>query len=948
MYIKIILAFLLLGVISTKVLYAQDMQTDNPKINSKLAAQEDSINSSSPEQDRQVILPFGKSTTKVLASDITVINPGDLLMYDNINSVNEAISARIPGSMGGVNLRSLGGALIVIDGIPRPITSVNISEIEQITVLKDANAGMLYGVQANTGVILITTKRGQPDKNKISSIVETGFSNPISYPSYLGSADYMKLYNEALANDGLAPLYTQVQMSGAIVRSLPSASKTKQVMSPDADYYTSTFLKNSKPYTRVATEFSGGNQNAKFYVNLGWLRNGTLMNVGETDQHTDRLNLRTNLDFRLNDFITSRIDMVAIFDLANLPNQGNFFSDASTLKPNYYPPLIDTSLVMDKKLLKTASVVNGKYILGGTSVYRSNVYGNLLLGGYNKTFNSTVMFNTGLDFDLKFITQGLTLKTYASFDFFGQFYETQSNTYAIYEPTWLIGSKLQDSLKVAKIGVDKNSGTQGISNTSLSRDYAIYGVLDYSRIFGSNHAFSASLLGYYDKYNATGTFQSDKHAHLGARVNYIYADKYIVNFSSAYVSSPKLSPSNRLGFSPSLALGWIISDEDFLKGNSLLNFLKLKVSAGIINTDMSLTRYYSYDDIYVISSNVTWGDGFRSNYSTNLSNVANDNLFYEKRKELTVGAEAALLNNSLWIDANFFRDRKTDQIVIAGLSSTYPTFLGSLNPPENYNEEKYQGVELGASWRKSINDFSFDVGPIMIFIKSEVVKRDEFYGEKYLYRAGKSTGAIFGLESLGLFADAADVAGSAVQTFGAVQQGDIKYKDQNLDGKIDALDEIMIGNSLSKIVGGLTMRLKYKNFSLFALASARNGAERFFNNSYYWVYGDLKFSEVVLDRWTPATASTATYPRLSSKSNSNNFRSSTFWLENNSLISFDRLQLTYDLPESLASKFFTKNFSLYIRASNMLNIAENKDKMELSIGSEPQYRSFSVGLKAVF
>lgn len=949
---KYIIAILWFGLIPSNVLIAQKAPIENKKEESihatpvpgeKNAMRKDTtvgatLGGRPRAEDLPISLPFGQFATKNVAGDISVINPETELNYDNSSNVNEALSGRIPGIYSGTNLRGLGNALIVIDGIPGSLSSLNLSEVEQITVLKDVNSAILYGVQANNGVILVTTKRGRPNTNKINTIAETGFALPISYPKYLGSAEYMGYYNKALANDGLAPLYTQDVIDG-------TNNGTNPTKYPDANYYDSKFLKSYKPYSRIVTDFSGGNQSAQYYANVGWQRSGSLLSMGES-VHTDRLNLRSNLNLRINDFISGHVDIVTIFNIANVPN-GDFFSDATTLKPNYYPPLIDASLIGDQKLIKASTLIDGRYILGGTSLYKNNVYGNALLSGSTRQINTTGLFNLGLDFDLKFILKGLTLKTYGSFNFYNQFNETQTSTYAIYEPKWLPGKSLQDSLVVTKIGVDQKNGTQAITNTTLSRDYTFYGILDYSRVFGRKHALSATMLGYFDKYNVAAVFQTDKHSHLGSRLNYVYDNKYIVNFSGALVSSPKLSPDKRIAFSPSAAIGWVMS-EDLLKGNSLVDYLKLTLSGGIINTDMSLTKYYSYDDIWSTSSNFTWSETTRSQYATALSNVANDNLRYEKRKEVNLGIEALLFNKSLQVDANYFIENKSDQIVVAGLTNTYPAILGSLNPAENYNADENRGLELGVSWNKSYNDFSLEIGTSMLFLDTKVLKRDEFYGWDYLYRRGKSTGAIFGLESMGLFKDDADIAAHATQLFGTVKPGDIKYKDQNGDKIIDANDEILIGNSNSKVVGGLSLKLKYKNFTLFSLASARDGGQRFFGNSYYWVNGDVKYSEIVRNMWTPETAATAIYPRLSSKSNANNFRSSTFWIEDNSLISLERVQLTYDLPQPLARKLFTKNFSVYLRASNLLNLAGNKDKMELSIGTEPQYRNYSAGLKILF
>jgi TonB-dependent SusC/RagA subfamily outer membrane receptor len=619
-----------------RALFAQDVQKEKiaaPVQGSQLTAQEDSLKTFFSSEQKRAYLPFGTSTTGSMANDITVINPEEILRYDNTATVSDLIAGRVPGLYGGLNLRGMGDALVLIDGVPRSMSLVKISEVESISVLKDANAAMLYGVQSKNGVILIKTKRGQTNKKRISTLIETGINAPISFPKYLGSADYMGLYNEALANDGLAPLYTQEMIDN-------TKSGANPYKYPDANYYNSTFLKSYKPASRIETEFSGGNENGQFYANIGWERTGSLLNIGEAPSN-NKLNLRTNLDFKINKYISSHVDIVTIFNINKNP-QGNFFSDVTSLKPNYYPPLIDTSLISDKKLKKTAKVVNGKYILGGTSQYRNNIYGNFLLSGYNRQFNTSGMFNAGLDFDLSFLLKGLTLKTNASFDFDSRYDETQNNTYAVYEPKWLTGVNNSDSLVVTKIGLDKFSGTQGLANTSMLRSYAYFGVLDYSRQVGNVHSFSASIVAYADKTNQTGVFQSDKHSHLGGRIYYVNNNKYIMDFTSALVSSPKLSPSNRVAFSPSLSLGWILSEEDFLKNSSLINYLKLSASAGIINSDMSLTKYYTYDDIWREYDVYTQGDGNRTAATTNLNNAANSHLFYEKRKEYNVGLEAAL------------------------------------------------------------------------------------------------------------------------------------------------------------------------------------------------------------------------------------------------------------------------------------------------------------------
>lgn len=888
------------------------------------------------KEDVMINIPFGKLSNRTIVSDITAISPEQSAIYDNVVDASSLIYSRVPGLVGSLNIRGLGNALVVIDGVPSSISFVNANEIEQVTILKDVNASMLYGVQGNNGVIQIKTKRGKAHERIFRSTIEAGVSNPISYPKYLGAAEYMGLYNEALSNDGLAPLYSTTQIDA-------TKNSTDPIRYPDVDYYNSGFLKNYRPDSRFQTEISGGNDNAQYYLNLGWLHTGSIMANKGINQHEDRLNIRSNVDIKVTSFIKANVGVVGIMDLANAV-QGNFFSDAATIRPNAFPGLIDSNLVNDKNILGAAKLVDGKFLVGGTSIYRSNPFGYLNSGGYNKRVSSAVRFSTGLDFDLKSITRGLSFKANFIFDNKNNYTESQANSYAVYDPNYSSGV-----LNLTKIGKDETSGIQSITSTYLDRRTTVFLSLDYQRVFQKEHAITASLIGYGDKFNQTAaSFQGDKHAHLGSRINYVFKNKYIFDFSSSLVASAKLPPNNRVAFSPSVGLGWVLSDESFLKENTVINFLKLRVSGGITNTDQQINNYYLYEDIFGGSGGYFWNDGNRFNNGTRIISPGNANLFYEKRKEFNFGFNSILFDRTIWLDATVFWDHKTD--LLQTLSSTTPDFIGTggILPLQNFGENKYTGLELGLTWKKSINDFSFDIGSTLFFTKSKVVKTDEFWDEKYLYRAGKSISSIFGLQALGLFKDVSDIANSPNQEFGNTQPGDIKYKDQNGDGVINDDDQVMLGISQPSFVGGLSVKLSYKNFTLFALGTVQSGSDRFYNNSYYWIYGDRKYSEMALDRWTPATSSTATYPRLTSQASSNNFRSSSFWLYDNSVISLDRLQLTYEIPRKFALKLSAKNFNVFVRASNIADFSKNKKRQQLNIAANPQYRYYAAGLKVQF
>jgi len=896
------------------------------------------------EKSNIVNIPFGQKMKRELTGAVSVVNPGEFIKYDNSQLVYDALLARVPGIIGNTNIRGLGEAVIIVDGIPRDVTNINLSEVEQVTVLKDANAAMLYGAQAKDGVIMITTKRGQAHKRIINLSLEQGISTVTKLPMYLGSADYMNLYNEGLENDGLSKFYHDTIVS-------KYAGGTNPYRYPDVDYYSSDFIKNTKSFSRVLSEFSGGNENTQYYANLGLTRSGSLLTLGEgANANNNRINVRTNVNFTVNDYIKSYVDAVAIFDVAKNP-VGNFWSDASTLQPYYYSPLIPVSYVTDETILKTAKRVKSDYILGGTSQYLNNVYGNMLFAGSDQTIRRTVQFNSGIDVDLGKITEGLKFKTYLSFDIFNRFNQTVTNKYAIYEPKWVTTSGADVISSIIKRGTDEVNGVQSLNTPEFIRRYGAYAMFDYNRTFNNVHSVNGTLVGYYSMFEQNGVVVDIKNAHLGMRISYDYGKKYFIDFSNVIVNSTKLIKGNRAGFSPSIGLGWVISDEDFLADKSSIDYLKLRASAAIMNTDKDITNpsgsnYLLYESTLISGSSFQWNDALRSNGSVSIARSANPGLFYEKVKDINLGLEGYFFDRSLNIDANLFHSRNSGKITRR--SSVYPSYLSNYYPFENYDEDSFTGAELGIVVSKSLGKISFDIGTNFLYTTSKVVIRDELYAYDYLFRQGGPTDALFGLEALGLFQNLTEIANSPVQKFGEVVPGDIKYKDQNADGIIDQNDEVQIGNWQARFSYGLHVTMRYKNLTLFLLGNGINGAEAIKSNRYYWVDGNYKYSEVVLDRWTPETATTATYPRMTSKSNPNNFRNSTFWLYSNDYFTLNRVQLTYDIPKSLIQKFAAKDISLYLRGSNLVTISQNKDIRELNIGVEPQTRNYALGFTMMF
>ncbi|WP_165940142.1 SusC/RagA family TonB-linked outer membrane protein [Dyadobacter psychrotolerans] len=885
-----------------------------------------------------VQIAFGKVKKGNLVNAVTVFDPKELRKYDNTQSISSALTGLIPGMLGGSNIRGIGNAMFVVDGLPRDISTINLSEVEQITVLKDINSSILYGNDAVNGVVQITTKRGQPFKKQINATAYYGISRPSALPEYLSSADYMELYNEARLNDGLG-----IQYAPGVIENYRSGNQYRY---PSIDYYSKDYLKNLKPFSRAMVDFSGGNNVATYYSNIGWTQTGSLYNFGEgKGLKSNVFNVRGNIDLKVNRWIKSAMDAVVVLNNNNSPT-GSFFTNAATLRPNLFAPLLPISLIdPENAILKGhKNDIDDTYLIGGTATYPTNPIAAGYSGGTNRQVQRTFSFNNRIDFDLGSSVKGLAFHTNLSFDYLTLYDQFISNTYASYEPVW---SATEDKItSIRKYGEDVRTGTQNVGNASYRRRIGFYGLLDYDRTFNEIHHFAGSLLAYSTSDKVQTDLQGTKNANLGLRLAYGFKKKYLVDFSSAYVNSAKLPEGNRTAFSPSLGLAWMVSSENFMSSATFVDYLKLRVSAGSMNSDNGIPGFFLYDEKYSGSGSYSWYEGTRSRAGVVPTNGGNPNLAFEKRNELNFGVESMLFKNRLSVNANVFTSVYSDQITRP--LTIYPSYYTTFIPYRNFEENSYKGAELGLSLRETIGDFSIVFGANVLYSTSKVNKRDELFAVNSRNRTGQSVDATFGLESEGLFSDINDIAGHGIQAFGTVKPGDIKYKDQNADGVIDANDEVRIGRSQAPLSYGLNLRMSYKNLTLFARGNGRSGSNGALSNNYFWVDGDDKYSAYIKDRWTEATKATATLPRLSSISNTNNYRSSDFWLYRDNFFTVDRLQLTYDFPIRLTNKAGVKALSVFADASNLVMLSKVRHIKELSIGSEPQYRSYSLGLNISF
>ncbi len=861
--------------------------------------------------------------------------------------------------VGGYNgqLWNQGEALVLVDGVPRDATNVLPSEIAQITFLKSAQAVVLYGPRAAKGAILITTKRGTNSNGlEVSVHGNASLFVPKSYPEYLGSAEYMTLYNEARINDGLDAAFTQEDIYHYSTGSNPYRY-------PNTNFFSSDYLKKNYWRYEGTAEFRGGAKYANFYANINLYHTDDLINFGEGKKNgTTRLSVRGNIDVNITDWASAWVNTSASF-YDSRSDKSNYWAQSATLRPTNpgsspLVPLIPVSMLDQmnaeqmKYLANTTYLVDGKYLIGGTQTYSTNPFAAMYAGGWNKYTSRQLQFDCGVKLDLDKVLRGLKFQTQFAVDYSTSYNTGISNEYATYEATWDNANGTDMITSLTKYNLDKRTATQYTSDSYEKQTILFNAFFDWNRQFNGVHNVSAMLLANGYQQSFTEVYHRTSNVNLGLNLHYDYASKYFAEFSAAEAHSSKLAPGHRNAFSPTGALAWRISQEDFMKDVKWIDELKLNVSGGVVNQDIDIEDYYMYDEIFT-STGTWWGWNEAANamQSTDSERGANYDLTFVKRKEFTVGVDASLFNNQLNFRANYFLTKMTGLLGIPAVE--YPNYfqtywpVSDFRPYVNLNDQKRSGFDFGVEANKKFGDWSVSLGFNGMYYSSKNTKISENVEYDWLETQGQSTSALWGYQCLGYFQDAADVASSAVINSNT-KPGDLKYKDQNGDGVIDSKDQVVLGDWTPDFYYGINLTVNWKGFTLHAEGTGNCGGQGLKNNSYYWVYGDGKYSDVVRGRWTPETAATATYPRLTTQGSELNFVSSDYWMYNTAAFYLNCVQLTYDFPAKWFAGKFVKGLQLHFQGNNLATISKERKYLEMNVGSAPQCRSYNFGVRVDF
>lgn len=904
------------------------------------------------EEDVNISLPFRKVNLSKNVGNVVIIDAQKEYEKDSRKEVISVIEDKVPGMFSNLDVFGLGNACVVIDGIPSTLNELELKDIDKIYILKDASSRILYSSESDIPVIYATTLSGKSGKHEFRLNAEQGIDKAISYPKFLNAADYMETYNLAYKNDGRGDyFYDNTQIKN-------TREGVDPVLYPDNDYYGSEYMRIVRPYTDLFGSVSGGNEKVKYLLRFNWNRLTDFCKINSTIDN--RLSLRGKVDFDVTSWMKMNTQILASYGISSGPNIDNtsYYASANTLLPNAYPELIPIDRINNLETLPEYSLIDDKYLLGGTSIYYNTMYGALLRSGEKQDLERYVQQKVGMDLDLGRILNGLTLHGGVSFDFYNFFTQKIENSYAIYE---IVGSPdSENKVSVSPIGQDKVTTKQTVDEKLMDGNRSIkwFYNLNYDKEF-KKHNISAVFVGmgrFFDKVNDS---QQMNKLGVGLQATYSYDKRFIVDLGGLWQSSMKVKTSDRFGFSKSLGAAWIVSNENFLKSNKLIDYLKIRFNYGQIKSDnFALGLYNGYflnENIYKINGKYIYNQGQSSSDKLLISGVDND-ITWEMRKEFSIGVDMSILNNKLSYSLNYVKNIYDNQLVNMDLLA--PATIGSFSRFANYNSTDYNIFDFTVRYSDTFGKIQLDLGLNYMYTsgKFNKVAEPEYLDKdmKHLNKVGTDPNSIWGLKSMGLYMpedfnnDGTLISGLPTPVFGEVKSGDIKYEDYNKDGVVDDNDAVIIGRNNNNNFMSMNFSLTYKNWSFFMLPVLEWGGSGITNSKYYWFRGEnAKYSEVVKNSFNElAPDPNAEYPRITLGNGNNNYRSSTYWLYSKTKFNLSSVQLSYTWNKLLKNKI--DNLRLYLRCYNIMTLAKDKDIIELNYGMAPQTRSVVLGFDVKF
>ena len=927
-------------------------------INFNIQLKEDAVSA-----DEVVVVGYGNQKKLSVIGSIQTIDPGNLQMGSS-RSMSNNLAGQLAGVIAyqpsgepgydnsqfwirGISTFGAGGSspLVLVDGVERSLNDIDPAEIESFSVLKDASASAMYGVRGANGVIIINTKRGSVAKPSIDFRFEQAITKPTKLPEFIGAAEYMTLLNN-LCSDPSKRMFTKDQ----IMKTYTGYDKD---LYPDVDWI-DAITKDYATSTRGNMTVSGGTNILRYSLTASVYHETGIMETDDTlpydtGSKLTRFNMRANVDLDLTKTTLLRFNVGGY--LQNLrkakSSTDNVFTHAFET-----PPFVHPAIYSDGTIPKA-------------SANRANPWAESTQQGYYRGTRSKLESLFQLEQNLKMITPGLKFKATFAFDTYNENFVTRGKDPTYYGVAKSRGDEGELIHSVLSYGSEflDHSSNANYGNNSTYLEFS----LGYNHTFAKKHAVDALFL-YNQRSYDWGDIQPKRSQGIAGRLSYTFDRRYVGEFNFGYNGSENFAKGHRFGFFPSLALGWIISEEKFMRNSAdWLTLLKLKGSIGKVGNDDIGGRRFAY--ITTINTGASGyhfgyaGDYWRGGYSE--GEVGVNNLTWETSTKTNVGIELGLWNE-FNLQFDYFYEHRTN---IFMQRKTIPTQAGFLsNPYANYGVVDNSGVDGTVTWNHKFGkDLRVALRANFTYAKNEVKEYDEPESVKGTYRSltGRSIGTLWGLQAERLYTDddfenGKLKAGIPTPNIGSVvRPGDIKYRDMNDDGVVDAKDEGYIGGTTTpRIVYGFGGNVEYKNFDFSFFFQGTGQSYRIIGGTQYFIPGSGQgvMGNVYAnykDCWTEENPSQDVFwPRLSESTNPNNNYASTWWKKDMSFLRLKSIELGYTLPRSITKAICSNNIRFFVSGNNLFYISKFKlwdPELDTADGLKyPSMRSVMFGFQLNF
>ncbi|CAG9902175.1 Outer membrane TonB-dependent transporter, utilization system for glycans and polysaccharides (PUL), SusC family [Bacteroides ovatus] len=827
--------------------------------------------------------------------------------------------------------------VVVIDGIQRELYSIDPDAIESVSIQKDALSSMFLGMRSSRGALVITTKEPIKQGFQLSFTGRFGVQSALKTPNPLSAYQYAYLLNEALQNDGKDPFYTYDDFDKFRTQSSPYTH-------PNVNWFDEILNKTSTTQS-YNLNVTGGNKFAQYFVSIGYMdENGLFSNPTESDAHDTNLSysrymISSKVNINITDDFTAKVTLLGRVEDGNQPgvNYSNLLNTIYTTPNNAYP------------------IKNPNGTWGGNVTFDNNLMSQAINSGYIMDTARDMVGGINLKYNFDKLVKGLSARLVGNVSIQNRSYTERSKR----APVYSYGFDKEGKETYTQYGSSNSQINKFYSVTSYQQMYGQFAV-DYNRRFGV-HGVKATLMG--DTRHTLVNYDLPQlPSNIITDVAYDYAEKYFVQAALSESYYNRYAPGKRWGTFYAFGLGWDISKENFMENVDWLNKLKIRGVFGKTGNGIDNSGYYMYQQTFshIGTAGYPLGTEMSAMGNVTMENtpLANPFLTWEKAYKVNVGVDLAMFNNRLKFTADYYNDKYFDLLQNRGKSIE---LIGQSYPMENIGKVRRFGGDLSITYQDRVNDFNYYVSANWSCEQSKLLYMDEQeVPEEYLRQTGRPAGAIYGLVADGFFTTREEINTSPViEGFENIQPGDIKYKDLNGDKVINEFDRTVIGGDKPYSYFGIDLGFEWRGleFSMFWQGAYNRDLylqdwtllEGFQTNGRY--YGQAY--ENMLGRWTPESAETATFPRLTAGGNEynrGNGWNSSFWLRSGNFIRLKNISLGYSLPDSFCNNYLGGlRLKIFVNGQNLFTkSACDLVDPEVGFTSYPLQRCISTGINIRF